>query len=131
MVPTTTETGTDRRKREFIKQITSTGKNIDEINKLILEEKRLAIKQYTKYSETMFRTPPKKPETDFRQSPVKTDEQPVEPNLETVETAETDNQSNLQSQASNIMPSVAFTITLSTDKPITRQLPFRKALTIT
>lgn len=49
----TYETSTERKRRAIIKQISSTEKNIKDIDKLILEEKKSAVKQYTSKFDTM------------------------------------------------------------------------------
>lgn len=71
----TTELGTERKRRDILKQISSTEKSLQEINKLIKEEKRIAVKQYTKQTEDMFRTLPKRLNSTFEKQDKTIDEQ--------------------------------------------------------
>lgn len=113
----TTKGGTERKKRALLKQIGSTEKSIQEINQLIREEKKIAVKQFTKQPDDMFRTPPKKLNTTFEKSITEIERQPTKQNTDP-DIIERDISIEAQASAlpSNI-PSVTFSIT--DDDPIT------------
>lgn len=113
----TAQFGTERKKRYLLKQIESTEKNIEEINQLIKQEKKIAVKQYTQKSEEMFRTPPKRLNTTFEETTEK-DQQPTMENLNQ-DIIERNVSPSIQTQTSSILPSVTFTIPISNDETIT------------
>lgn len=116
----TSETGTERKKRALLKQINSTEKTIKEIDKLIREEKKKAVKQFTKQPEEMFRTPPKKLNTTFVESNIETERQPT---LKNTDPDIIDTNISTEYQASALpsaIPQVTFSIA---DDPITLNTP--------
>lgn len=109
--------GTERKKRDLLKQIATTEKSIEEVNTLIKQEKRNAVKQFTRNTDEMIRTPPKKLNTTFEKVETQIDRQPTELNSDP-DMVERNITTKAQTQASSSIPSVAFTITSSTDEPI-------------